>query len=135
MSDMQPSLDLWDAINAVVVASGGSAGNTSTARQNAVVKVERAIAALVRREVEQARADEREAWKHALESRDMICEALQRELGPERTLRALGFDPARVAQSRREIAEGKTVSLDEIAAAIRARGEQPGTGEGGGGRG
>lgn len=36
----------WDAINAVVVASGGSAENTSVARQNAVVRVEKALADL-----------------------------------------------------------------------------------------
>lgn len=89
------------------------------------------VAALVRREVEAARADERDVMAHALESRDLICEALQRELGPERTMRALGFDPARIAQSRREIAEGKTVSLGELAAAIRARTEQHATGDGG----
>lgn len=61
MHDLLGMVDIWDAINDVVVASGGSAGNTSTARQNAVVKVERAIAALVRREVERARTDGREA--------------------------------------------------------------------------
>lgn len=34
---------LWDAINAVVVASGGNPGNTSVARQRAVVEVEDAV--------------------------------------------------------------------------------------------
>jgi hypothetical protein len=35
---------LWDAINRVVVASGGDPGNTSVARQRAVVEVERIVA-------------------------------------------------------------------------------------------
>jgi hypothetical protein len=38
---------LWDAINDVVVASGGSASNTSVARQKAVVLVERAVDGLM----------------------------------------------------------------------------------------
>jgi hypothetical protein len=59
--------------------------------------------------------------REALSSRDLICEALQRELGPERTLRALGLDPERVAQSRREIAEGKVISLDELRASLGGR--------------
>jgi hypothetical protein len=39
-------VEFWDAINAVVVASGGSAENTSVARQKAVVRVEKALADL-----------------------------------------------------------------------------------------
>lgn len=39
---------LWDAINAVVEASGGDAGNTSNRRQIAVVAVEKALVALMR---------------------------------------------------------------------------------------
>lgn len=35
---------LWDAINRVVAASGGNPGNTSVARQHAVVEVERIVA-------------------------------------------------------------------------------------------
>lgn len=34
---------LWDAINRIVAASGGSPGNTSVARQRAVVEVERIV--------------------------------------------------------------------------------------------
>lgn len=34
---------LWDAINAVVTASGGNPGNTSVARQRAVVAVESVV--------------------------------------------------------------------------------------------
>ena len=37
---------LWDAINRVVSASGGDPGNTSVARQKAVVEVERIVAGL-----------------------------------------------------------------------------------------
>ena len=37
---------LWEAINAVVAASGGNTGNTSVARQKAVVEVEREIEAI-----------------------------------------------------------------------------------------
>lgn len=37
---------LWDAINRVVAASGGNPGNTSVARQRAVVDVERVVAAI-----------------------------------------------------------------------------------------
>jgi hypothetical protein len=44
-----PSLvELWDAINRVVTASGGNAGNTSVARQKAVVGVERVVGDLLR---------------------------------------------------------------------------------------
>ena len=44
---------LWDAVNRIVVASGGSSANTSVRRQKAVVEVEAVVeAALVR-----ARAD------------------------------------------------------------------------------
>ncbi len=35
---------LWDAINRVVAASGGDPGNTSVARQKAVVEVESVVA-------------------------------------------------------------------------------------------
>jgi hypothetical protein len=35
---------LWDAINRVIVASGGNPGNTSVARQRAVIEVERVVA-------------------------------------------------------------------------------------------
>lgn len=51
---------LWDAINAFTVASGGSASNTSTARQVAVASVEKAL-----------RQMERE--------RDACCDDYQRE--------------------------------------------------------
>lgn len=40
-------VELWDAINDVVIASGGSASCTSVARQKAVVRVENAVRALV----------------------------------------------------------------------------------------
>lgn len=43
MSVTQTDIDLWDAINDIVVASGGNPGNTSTARQLAVARVEKAI--------------------------------------------------------------------------------------------
>ena len=39
---------LWDAINEVVVASGGSSSCTRVARQLAVAKVEEALRALIR---------------------------------------------------------------------------------------
>jgi len=47
-------------------------------------------------------------------SRDLICGALQKELGPDRTLRALGFDPERVAKGREEIVKGKFITLDQL---------------------
>lgn len=40
-------VELWEAINDVVVASGGSASCTSVARQKAVVRVENAVLALM----------------------------------------------------------------------------------------
>ena len=40
---------LWDAINAVVAASGGDTGNTSSARMDAVVWVDRVVDGLVDR--------------------------------------------------------------------------------------
>lgn len=40
------NVKLWDAINRVVETSGGNTGNTSVARQKAVIEVERIVAAL-----------------------------------------------------------------------------------------
>ena len=45
---------LWDAINEVVSASGGDPGNSSVARQRAVVAVERVVDALIREVAPQA---------------------------------------------------------------------------------
>lgn len=42
----QGQVELWDAINALVVASGGKS-NTSVARQKAVAAVEHAVAVVV----------------------------------------------------------------------------------------
>ena len=42
-------VELWDAINQVVAASGGSTSNTSLARQKAAVKVDYAVAKIVER--------------------------------------------------------------------------------------
>lgn len=44
---MSGRVELWDAINAVVVASGGSESSTGVARQKGVVRVESAVDALV----------------------------------------------------------------------------------------
>jgi len=45
-------VELWDAINAVVAASGGRS-NTSVARQKAVADVERAVSAIIQSVAEQ----------------------------------------------------------------------------------
>jgi hypothetical protein len=58
----------WDAINDVVVASGGNAGNTSVARQRAVVAVERAVDALLAQSAPETTDDSRasgEKLKHS----------------------------------------------------------------------
>lgn len=48
----EQQVKLWDAINDVVAASGGNTGNTSVARQRAVVAVEREIEAIEIRHTE-----------------------------------------------------------------------------------
>lgn len=48
---------LWDAINGVVAASGGNVGNTSIARQKAVVVTEKVVAEIEASAVSDARRE------------------------------------------------------------------------------
>lgn len=56
-----------------------------------------------------------------VESRDMMIETLQRALGPDKVMEAFGFDRERIENARRQIAEGKFITLEQLKAEIAAK--------------
>lgn len=75
-----------------------------------------------------ALADERDSLKAeverlraALESRDLIIKTLSEALGSDKTLEAFGFDRERIENARRQIAEGKYITLDQLKAELAER--------------
>lgn len=71
MTDQQ-RIDLWDAIGRVVQASGGDPGNTSVARQRAVVEVEGIIYSIAKER--DALIKERDELGRLLEENGCDCD-------------------------------------------------------------
>lgn len=107
-------VELWDAINRVVGASGGNSGNTSVARQRAVVEVERAVERIARLT---------SGSRVRGEGDDITAVQLERAVDRIAALEsAAAADKARIAELEAE-REEHTDALEEIAGLCNAEGD------------
>jgi uncharacterized protein (DUF885 family) len=89
--------------------------------ENASAAADRIRAALRGQAERDALKAEVERLRAAQESRDLIIKTLSDALGSDKTLEAFGFDRERIENARRQIAEGKFITLDQLKDELKQR--------------